>query len=139
MSSIKQEIRIKGNVRKVYDALTQEVGYRGWWNKAGEVPEVVGAEAKLHFVKDGQPVSMRYRIDEMKTDEGVRWTCIGHDMPSWIGTTLSWRFKEQGGDVLVYFEHAGWKDTPPEPVVQGWQHFLGSLKSFVETGTGQPW
>jgi hypothetical protein len=22
---------------------------------------------------------------------------------------------------------------------QGWKHFLGSLKLYVETGTGQPW
>jgi uncharacterized protein YndB with AHSA1/START domain len=139
MSSIRQEVGIKANVRAVYEALTRQEGYRGWWNKVGEVPETVGAEAKLQFVKDGQPVSMRYRIDEMKTDEGVRWTCIGHDMPSWIGTTLSWRLKEQGGEVLVSFEHAGWKDAPPEPVVQGWQHFLGSLKSYLETGTGKPW
>jgi uncharacterized protein YndB with AHSA1/START domain len=139
MHSIKQEIRIKGSVRKVYDALTRQSAYRGWWNKAGEIPETVGAEVKLHFVKDGQPVAMRYRIDEMKPDESVRWTCIGHDMPSWVGTTLNWKLAPQGEEVVVSFEHAGWKDTAPDPVVQGWRHFLGSLKSYVETGTGEPW
>ena len=33
----------------------------------------------------------------------------------------------------------GWKGDAPEPVVQGWRHFVGSLRSFVETGEGQPW
>jgi hypothetical protein len=41
--------------------------------------------------------------------------------------------------VRVSFEHGGWKGAPPEPVMQGWKHFLGSLKAYVETGTGQPW
>jgi uncharacterized protein YndB with AHSA1/START domain len=139
MKSIKQEVRIKGSVHQVYEALTLQAGYRAWWNKAGEVPEAVSGEPKLHFVKDGQPVEMRFRIDEMKKDAAVRWTCVAHDMPSWVGTTLSWRLAEQGADVLVSFEHAGWKDAAPEAVAQGWQHFVGSLKSFVETGTGQPW
>jgi|SRR5688572_7992484 uncharacterized protein YndB with AHSA1/START domain len=139
MNSIKQEVRIKGSVRQVYEAITMEAGYRAWWNKAGEVPEAVGGESKLHFIKDGQPVEMRFRIDEMTKDATVRWTCIAHDMPSWVGTTLSWRLAAQGADVLVSFEHAGWKDVAPDAVAQGWQHFIGSLKSYVETGTGQPW
>ena len=139
MNSIKQEVRIKGTVGKAYEALTQQRGYRGWWNAAGEIAETVGGEAKLHFVKDGQPVNMQFRIDEMKQDDTVGWTCVGHDMPSWVGTTLRWRLKAQGNEVLVSFEHAGWKDAAPDAVAQGWTHFLGSLKSYIETGTGQPW
>jgi uncharacterized protein YndB with AHSA1/START domain len=139
MNSIKQEVRIKAPVRKVYEALTLESAYRGWWNKAGQIAETVGGEAKLHFLKDGQPVAMRYRIDEMKPDKAVRWTCVAHDMPSWVGTTLNWQLEERAGDVVVAFEHTGWKEAAPEPVVQGWRHFLGSLKSYVETGAGQPW
>jgi hypothetical protein len=69
----------------------------------------------------------------------VRWTCIAHDMPSWVGTTLDWKLSEQGDGVLVSFEHAGWKEAGPEAVAQGWKHFLGSLKLYVETGTGSPW
>jgi uncharacterized protein YndB with AHSA1/START domain len=139
MSSIKDEIRIQASPGKVYEALTQQAGYRGWWNKVGEVPEKVGEEAQLRFVKDGQPVNMRFRIDEMKPSELVRWTCIAHDAPPWIGTILTWRIKDSGGTTLVSLDHAGWKDAPPEPVAQGWRHFIASLKAYVETGTGQPW
>jgi uncharacterized protein YndB with AHSA1/START domain len=139
MSSIKDEVRIKGTLQKVYDALTQQQGYRGWWNAVAEVPERAGGEAQLRFVKDGQPVNMRFRIDETRPNEGVRWTCTAHDMPSWVGTTLNWKLSESDGDVVVSFEHAGFQGAAPEPVAQGWKHFLGSLKSYVETGTGQPW
>jgi uncharacterized protein YndB with AHSA1/START domain len=139
MNSIQDEIKIQASRSKVHDALTRQAGYRGWWNAAGEVEEKVGGEARLHFVKGGTPIHMRFRIDEQKANASVRWTCTAHDMPSWIGTTLSWSLEEAGGATLVAFEHAGWKDAAPGPVAEGWKHFLASLKAYVETGTGQPW
>jgi hypothetical protein len=96
-------------------------------------------EDNLHFVEEGKPVNMRYRIDEMKTNDSARWTCVANDGPSWGGTSLSWRIKDAGGSILVSFEHDGWKEPPPEMIVQSWKHFLGGRKAYVETGTGQPW
>src|SRR5687767_13255630 len=97
MSSLKDEIRINATAAKAYQALTSQAGYRAWWNAVAEVPDTVGGEAKLHFVKDGNPVNMRFRIDEMKPNESVRWTCVAHDMANWVGTSLDWRIKEAGG------------------------------------------
>jgi uncharacterized protein YndB with AHSA1/START domain len=139
MSSIKDEIRINSTATKAYEALTRQAGYRAWWNAVAEVPDAVGGEVKLRFVKDGQPINMRFRIDEMKPNERVLWTCVAHDMEDWIGTSLDWRIKEAGGAVVVSLDHGGWKKAGPEPVAQGWKHFLGSLKSYLETGAGQPW
>ena len=39
MNAIKDEIRIDAPAGKVYEALTRQAGYRGWWNAAAEVPE----------------------------------------------------------------------------------------------------
>ena len=139
MPSIKDEVLIQAPASKVYQALTTQAGYRGWWNTVAEVPAEVGGEAQLRFVKDGKPVNMRFRIDEQRANELVRWTCIAHDLQDWVGTTLDWRLAEAGGATMVSFEHGGWKVDGPAPVVQGWRHFLGSLKAWVETGTGQPW
>jgi uncharacterized protein YndB with AHSA1/START domain len=139
MNTITDEIRIQAKVGKVYEALTRQAGYRAWWNAVAEVPESTGGEASLRFVKDGNPVNMRFRIDDLRSNERVRWTCVAHDMPSWVGTSLTWAVKEAGGATSLSFEHSGWKDAPPEPVKQGWKHFLGSLKAYVETGIGQPW
>jgi len=139
MSSIKNEVTIHAAVSTVYAALTTQAGYRGWWNAVAEVPESVGGEAALNFMKEGNRVAMRYRIEELAPNERVRWLCIGHEFPLWVGTTLDWRLKQGGGSTTVLFEHAGWKEAPPEAVIQGWNHFVASLKSYVETGTGQPW
>ncbi len=139
MSSIKNEVTIHAAVSKVYAALSTQAGYRGWWNAVAEVPDAVGGEATLRFVKDGNPINMRYRIEKLEPNELVRWQCVAHDMSSWVGTTLTWRLKQTGGSTQVLFEHDGWKEAAPEPVAQGWNHFVASLKSYVETGTGQPW
>lgn len=139
MTAIRDEIGIQAPRAKVYAALTEQSGYRGWWNAVAEVSDSVGDEAKLRFVKDGHPVDMTFRIDELAAGERVRWTCTAHAMDSWVGTTLWWNLRDASGGSLVSFEHAGWKGDPPEPVVQGWKHFLASLRSYVETGTGQPW
>jgi uncharacterized protein YndB with AHSA1/START domain len=139
MSSIHDEISINAPAAKVYQALATHAGYRGWWNAVAEVPAAPGGEAQLRFVKDGTPVNMSYRIDQLQPTQSVHWTCTAHDMPGWVGTTLDWSLEESGGKTRVVFEHAGWKDVVPAPVAQGWKHFLGSLKSYVETGTGQPW
>jgi len=75
MSSIKDEVRIAAPIAKVYAALSTQAGYRGWWNAVGEVAEGVGGEAQLKFVKDGTPVNMGFRVDELKPNQSVRWTC----------------------------------------------------------------
>jgi uncharacterized protein YndB with AHSA1/START domain len=139
MNTIKDEVRIQAPASKVYAALTTQAGYRGWWNKVAEVGSGAGEEAKLHFIKDGHPVTMRYRIEDLRPNQSVRWTCTAHDFPAWVGTTLSWQLKEAAGVTLVSFEHSDWKETPPEPVVMGWKHFCGSLKAYLENGKGEPW
>ncbi len=139
MSSIKETLVIRAEIAKVWSALTTQAGYTGWWSKDCQIGAKPGDESKLTFDKQGQIVKMRFRIDEIAANKTVRWTCVAHDMESWIGTTLRWDLRDEEKATVVSFEHAGWKGDEPEAVVQGWRHFLSSLRSFVETGTGQPW
>jgi uncharacterized protein YndB with AHSA1/START domain len=138
-SSIKEKIIIRGSKEKVFDALTSPAGYRSWWSKDCQIAEKPGGESRLKFDKNGTIVSMRFRVDEIVPEKSVRWTSIAHDMESWIGTRLNWSLAADGRATEVAFEHDGWKGDAPEPVVQGWRHFVASLRSFVETGQGQPW
>lgn len=139
MSSIKEKVIIRASTEKVFGALSSTAGYQGWWSKDCQIAETPGGESKLKFNKEGTIVSMRFRVDEVVPNRSVRWTCIGHDMESWIGTTLAWTLTPDGNATEVSFEHAGWKGEAPEPVVQGWRHFVGSLRSYLEAGQGQPW
>jgi uncharacterized protein YndB with AHSA1/START domain len=139
MPSINDSIRISAPLEKAMHALTTEAGYRGWWSKNCTVPEGAGGEANLTFDKQGTIVKMKYRIDTIDPKGRVKWTCIGHDQPSWVGTTLNWSVAPSADGVEVKLEHAGWKDAAPEPVMQGWKHFLASMKSYLERGRGEPW
>lgn len=123
-----------------YAALTTEAGYRAWWAKNCDVSERPGGEATLHFDKGGTPVMMKWRVDEQLPDRRVMWTCIGHDAPQWIGTTLDWSITQKPDGVEVALAHGAWHEPVAEPVKQGWRHFVcDSLKSYLETGVGKPW
>lgn len=139
MGMYKTSIRIEADAAKVYDALSSPAGYRGWWCTNSAIADWEGGRSVLHFKKDGQPVSMTFRVDELSPRSAVRWTCVENDAPPWVGTTLSWTLAEAGDSVDVAFEHDGWPEAPPEMVSATWEHFAKSLKAFVETGDGQPW
>lgn len=139
MASIKDSIQIEVPLATAMNALTTESGYRGWWSKDCQIPERAGGEARLKFDKAGTPVTMKYRIDTIDPEGAVKWTCIDHDFASWIGTSLNWQVAAQGTGVEVRLDHAGWPDAPPDAVAQGWNHFLHSMKSYLETGRGEPW
>ena len=74
MTSINDEVRISAPARRVYEALSRQAGYRGWWNTVAQVAEAVGGDAQLRFDKGGTPVNMRFRIDEKSSNERVQWT-----------------------------------------------------------------
>jgi uncharacterized protein YndB with AHSA1/START domain len=139
MNEIKEKVVVRGSVDKVFQALTEQAGYNGWWSKDCTIGRAPGEESNLRFNKEGNIVNMRFRVDEVVADKEVHWTCVAHDMPSWVGTSLRWRLLPDGPRTEVTFVHDGWKGEAPEPVVQGWRHFLGSLRSWVEGGQGQPW
>jgi uncharacterized protein YndB with AHSA1/START domain len=138
MAMINSSVRAHSSIDKAHAALTTPDGYRKWWSKNCAIAEQVGRESMLHFDKGGTPVTMRFRVDAIERDR-IKWTCIGHDMPTWIGTTLEWKLEPADGDVEISLVHDGWKDAAPDMVAQGWKHFLGSLKQYLETGAGEPW
>jgi len=139
MSSIKDAIQIQVPLATAMNALTTEAGYRGWWSKDCQVGDRPGGEARLKFDKAGTLVTMKYRIDAIDPGGAVKWTCVDHDFGDWIGTSLNWRIAPQGTGVEVELDHAGWQGDPPAAVAQGWNHFLRSMKSYLETGRGEPW
>jgi uncharacterized protein YndB with AHSA1/START domain len=140
MSTIKDEVKIATTPEKAYVALTTQAGYLGWWSKDCSIAERVGGESSLSFNKNGSIVKMRFRTDIVDKAGRITWTCVGHDMDSWVGTTLNWSIAKDGAGVRVALAHEGWKaEIPPEMVAQGWKHFLGSMKQYLETGVGQPW
>jgi len=138
---IKNSFKIKAESEAVYSAISTVKGIRGWWCKDSEIALTEGGEHSLNFLKEGKPVVMKFKIDELSPNRKVVWTCTENGNPTWIGTQLIWEIDEDGA---FRFNHANFDDkyaeTPPVQMTeQGWKHFMSSLKSYCETGEGQPW
>ena len=138
METIKQTVEINAKPAEVYSALTTTEGNRAWWTKNCEVGSKVGATAVFRF--ENGKVEMRFRIAKLADDE-VKLVCVGHENnPDWQDTVLSYRLAGRGDKTRLDLEHAGFREKNKmyEMCVGGWAHFTNSLKSYLESGSGQP-
>jgi uncharacterized protein YndB with AHSA1/START domain len=141
MEPIRHTLNLSAKPDVAYRAVATVEGLRGWWCKDSDIAAAVGGETELRFVKDGKPVTMRFRVDALDDGKRVAWTCIENANPIWVGSTLTWTIRPDGDGSTLEFSHAGLTagGPPYDMTAQGWQHFMGSLEQYAETGTGQPW
>ncbi len=138
--TIRHALELQASSKAIQAALTTAAGIHGWWASDAEIGEGQGSEHILRFVKGEQTVTMKFRVDRDAPGE-VAWTCTDNGNPVWPGTTLRWKWQEEGDGARLVFEHAGFAEAASPPyqmTVGGWEHFIGSLRSYLETGEGQP-
>jgi uncharacterized protein YndB with AHSA1/START domain len=143
MAQIENQIRIHAPKDAIFQALTTEAGIRGWWNRRAHISPDVGGESTYQFNKGGDDVHMRFRNEKLDPAGKVVWACLTNDNPSWIGTTVEWALEDTPEGVEVKFRHGGFaeefRDTDGfRMITGGWQHFLQSLKTWIEDKKGQP-
>ena len=121
---------------KVYDALTSVEGLAGWWTDETRGSGAPGGVLEFRFPPVG---GFDMEVLEAVPSKHVSWRVV--DGPAeWIGTTVDWDLRQDGGWTIVLFSHRGWA----EPVEfmhhcsTKWATFLMSMKAFLETGTGAP-
>ncbi len=132
-------IQVSADQETILRALTTTDGIEGWWSKQCEISDEVGGINTLHFIKEGQLIAMKFKV-EVVEDHKVVWTCFENANPVWVDTTLTWDFENEE----ISFSHSGidesWSGSPPfKATEEGWIHFMSSLKEYCETGKGQPW
>ena len=135
MADILHRVGIKSSLDEVYKALTTREGLAAWWTNNTQGESTVGGVLQFHFGAGGFDM----KVLERHPAKRVLWQVV--DGPTeWIGTKVSWEFKQEGDYTIVLFKHEGWK----EPVEfmhhcsTKWAIFLMSLKSLLETGKGAP-
>jgi uncharacterized protein YndB with AHSA1/START domain len=121
----------------VFDALTTVEGLAGWWTTVtGD--GLTGGELTFSFGPASQAVM---RVDVAERGVGVRWTNLACMLEDWVGTTVHFALEATpAGGTELKFRHAGL--TPRlecfTDCKSGWDHFIPSLRAYVETGTGHP-
>lgn len=138
-NAITHEIVLNANPASVYEAITTQKGLRGWWTDTATTGSKVGEEAEFAFNHKG--AVMTFRIDALEPAQRLVWTNVRTvNNAGWKDTVITFNLSKVAGGTKIAFCHEGWKDGSASIAVctGGWQYFLGSLKSYVETGSGTP-
>lgn len=141
MINIIHRIGIKAPAANVYKALASIEGLAHWWTTATTGDEQEGGNITFTFrtVTGELKGEMLMQIQELHPAQRVSWQCIaGPD--EWIGTTITFDLSEQDGQTILLFGHRNWREAVEFTAhcSMKWAVFLLSLRSYVETGKGNP-
>jgi Activator of Hsp90 ATPase homolog 1-like protein len=126
----------------VYAALTTPQGLRGWWTQDGDTATAVGSTIHFRFGRNHEDM----RIERLESGREVRFAPCGcahrrrrHCTKGRVGGHAARLppFAGQESGTRLDFEHRGL--GPAFACYElcssnGWRHYLGSLRQFVETG-----
>lgn len=136
MADIRHLVVIDASPETVYAALTQQSGLAGWWTTETVAEPVVGSVAEFRF---GSRYHNRMRVEKLEQNSLVEWTCLAGD-DEWIDTTFTFDLTPQSEQTVVRFTHGNWREMTDFFAVCNyhWGFYMRSLKSFCETGRGEP-
>ena len=137
MAAIVIECTIASAPARVWEAITQEDEIARWWSDEAQVKPVVGSLGEFRF-KPPAGV-LQFEVAELEQDKKVHWLSR-QGPPQWAGTSVTWQLEPVQNGTRVIFTHDGFTqvDMVYEQTQGNWEYFLGSLKSYLETGKGTP-
>jgi uncharacterized protein YndB with AHSA1/START domain len=137
MPAIILERTIAATPRRVFAALTQQDEIARWWAEEARVKPEVGSLGEFRF----RPPAgvLQFEVTELDPGKKVGWICR-QGPPQWVGTSVTWQLESMDNRTKVVFTHDGFAhlDKAFEQTGGNWEHFLNSLKSYLETGQGTP-
>lgn len=135
---IENGIDIQADNARVLEALSTQKGIESWWTVDASVNE---REATYRFLgRPGGGRTVTFRVEHKTADKLVLRCVKNENNPDWQDTELRFEVKSAGSAVRVELKHSGYpaKNVTYDECTKGWAFFLGSLKSYLETGTGTP-
>lgn len=139
MADIVEELTIEASPERVFNALTQQDKIACWWTDDLSVTPEVGTLAEFRF-SQGTFV-IQFEVAELDKDKKVYWiTRQGPPTGHWVGTSVTWQLTPVHNGTQLVFHHDGFTQADRRyEITRGWwEHFLASLKSYLETGKGNP-
>ncbi len=140
MVEIAHRVGIKAPVAQVYQAQATPQGVAAWWTEETAGDQHPGGTLHLRFTAHGEERGvMQMKLQELQPDTLVLWEVLAGP-PEWIGTHIRFALRQEGEYSIVLFTHEGWSERAEftRHCSTKWAMFLMSLKSLLETGTGQP-
>ena len=136
MGSIRHSVDIDAAPSKVYRAVTEEEGLRGWWTRMAHAVPEVGHMNDFPFAS-GDHNAMR--VAALVPDARVEWECV-EGSPEWVGTRVVFEMVGADGGTRLAFTHADWREDTHffRMCRKAWEWYMASLQQFCETGEGTP-
>lgn len=136
MLSIRHLLRIDAPPARVYRAISEQAGLRGWWTPAASATPEVGSIAEFRF---GLCYHNRKKVIRLEPGSAVEWLCPDGNA-EWIGTTFLFELEPDSKHTILRFTHGNWREMTDffASCNYQWAYYLRSLKAFCETGRGTP-
>jgi uncharacterized protein YndB with AHSA1/START domain len=131
-------LRVQAPPDTLFDALTIASGLSAWWTPAAGSGDTGG---ELQFLMSA-PDPLLIHVDEATRSTSVRWSVVECSFePDWVRTRPTFTITPvEGGASELEFRHHGLTNELDciEMCTRGWDHYLASLRDYVETGRGSP-
>ena len=131
-------IRVKADPGALFDALTTVSGLAAWWSPVTGSGDT-GGELKF-FMSFPEPLVIH--VDQATRPASVQWTVTDCPfLPDWVRTRPSFTITPvEDGAAELQFRHHGLTSELDciEMCTSSWNHFMASLRAYVETGRGMP-
>jgi uncharacterized protein YndB with AHSA1/START domain len=138
ITDYQKTIRVQAPAEALFDALTTASGLSAWWTEATGSGDTDG---ELSFFMSA-PDPLLIHVDEATRPTSVRWTVTECSFePDWVGTRPTFTVTPvEGGASELEFRHHGLTNELEciDMCTAGWDHYLASLRAYVETGHGNP-
>ena len=144
MNNYQKNVTVNKSVSEIYTAITQHI--QDWWsNDLAGAAERPGDRFTIAFGK----TQKTFEILEAVPDERVVWKCVKAyinmasltNKAEWEGTKMIWEVNPKKTGATLHFSHEGL--TPDFECYNvceaGWDTFLASLQSYINTGKGMPY
>jgi uncharacterized protein YndB with AHSA1/START domain len=122
----------------LFAALTTVSGLTAWWARVTGSGDT-GGELKF-FMNPSHPLVIH--VDEAALPATVQWTVTDCEfLPDWVGTRPTFTINALDGNTTeLQFRHQGLTADLDciEMCTRGWDHYIESLRRYVEVGQGNP-
>jgi uncharacterized protein YndB with AHSA1/START domain len=130
---IRHRVGISAAQERVYAMLAGKDGLAAFWTPQVEGDSEAGGRLRFFF---GRPEpSAVMEVVELSPHSRVRWNCVAGP-PEWVGTTVTFDLKTSGGETVLLFTHANWRE-PVEFMHHcsiKWATYLIGLRNGLQGG-----
>ncbi len=137
MARVKHRVGINGSLEKIFETLTTNEGFAGWWASSAVVNAKIGGEIDLTF--EGLTV-LSFKYTDIQENKKVDIQCIKGPGP-WQDSEIFFAMEQAEDQVFLTLTHQNSAASEDDFLYFStkWSCYLLSLRDLIETDKGRPY